>query len=192
MLRFGADQVVYERGSDCLDVFFIFEGLIRIDRCARRGDMAFFHYRRPGQIVGYYSAITGKAQGLTATAAEPALLGRMGASDFNEMILSRRPLSAYMLRMVTALLRSESNRISHLILLDACARVAAELLEHLEDKGGKTVHIEDRAEFAARIGMSRETTLARHLSALQRRGLLAVQGHEIHILDAAQLAEIVA
>ena len=77
MQRFGADQVVYERGSDCLDVFFIFEGLIPIDRCERRGDMAFFHYRRPGQMVGYYSAITGKVQGVTAPAAEPALLGRM-------------------------------------------------------------------------------------------------------------------
>jgi hypothetical protein len=74
-------------------------------------------------MVGYYSAITGKVQGVTATAAEPALLGRMCAADFNEMIL----------RMVTGLLRSESNRISHLILLDACARVAAELLEHLEE-----------------------------------------------------------
>jgi hypothetical protein len=41
ILRYGADQVVYERGSDCLDVFFIFEGLTRIDRCARRGDMGF-------------------------------------------------------------------------------------------------------------------------------------------------------
>jgi CRP-like cAMP-binding protein len=106
-----------------------------------RGNTAFFHYRRAGEMIGYYAAITGKPQAVTATAAEPSWLGRMPAADFMEMILSRRNLSTYMLRTVTGLLRSETNRLRHLILFDAHCRVAAELLEYLEETGGKVAHI---------------------------------------------------
>ena len=187
MLKFGAGEVVYERGSDCTDVFFIFEGLIKIDSCGARGEMTFFHYRKPGGMVGYYAAITGKVQTVTATAVESSVAGRMASADFMALILSRRETSEFMLKMVTGLLRSETNRIRHLIMLEAHCRVAAELLECVEETGSTVVEVPERVELAARLGMTRET-LARHLSALQKAGLIEIRKQRIHILDAAQLA----
>lgn len=190
MLRYGAGEVIYERRGDCMDVFFIFEGLVRVDSFALRGQTAFFHYRRPGQMVGYYAAMTGKSQPVTASAAQPALLGRMAAADFRGLVLSWPPLSAYMLQLGFEMLRRETDRLRQMILFDAPERIASELIACLEETGGSVVHIEDREEFAARLGMSRET-LSRHLSQLQRRGLVMVKGHDIHILEAAQLAEMI-
>jgi CRP-like cAMP-binding protein len=80
MLRYGDGEVIYEQHGETLDVFFIFEGRVRIDSSAMRGNSAFFHYRRPGDMVGYYAAITGKPQPVTATATGAAWLGRMGAA----------------------------------------------------------------------------------------------------------------
>src|SRR5262245_8948318 len=105
MVRYGAGEVIYERGGECMDVFFIFEGLVKVDISAMCGNTAFFHYRRPGDCIGWYAAFTGKPQPVTAWCAEPSYAGRMGAADFVEMVLSRRELSAYMLKRVTLLLR---------------------------------------------------------------------------------------
>jgi CRP-like cAMP-binding protein len=186
-LKFGAGEVIYERGGDCTDAFFIFEGLIKIDSCGSRGEMAFFHHRKPGSMIGYYAAITGKIQSVTATAVQSSVVGRMPSADFMALILSRPETSEYMLKMVTGLLRSETNRIRHLIMLEAHCRVAAELLELVEETGSTVVEVPERVELAARLGMTRET-LARHLSALQKQGLIDIRKQRVYILDAVQLA----
>jgi CRP-like cAMP-binding protein len=45
MQKFDAGQVAYERGGPCMDVFFIFEGKIRVDMQDQDGQVAFFDYR---------------------------------------------------------------------------------------------------------------------------------------------------
>ena len=188
--KYCAGRVIYERGGDCTDAFFIFEGRVKIDTSRAGGETAFYHYRKPGGMIGYYAAITGKLQTVTATAAEDTVLGRLNATEFMELVLSSRELSAYMLRFVTGILRSETNRIRHLILLDAPSRVAAELLEYVAESGSHLVEIPERDALASRLGMTRET-LARHLSELQRRRLIAIKKQKIHIRDLKQLSELV-
>ena len=68
MQKFDAGQVVYERRVVCRDVFFIFEGKIRSEAQDLHGDMAFFQLRGPGEIIGFYSAITDEPQPVTTAA----------------------------------------------------------------------------------------------------------------------------
>jgi len=188
MLKFEAGQVVYERDGPCMDAFFIFEGKIRIDMRDQNGEVAFFDYRYPGSFIGWFSAITDLPQPVTTSAMEKSLLGRMPGPAFMAMVLARRDLSAYMLRMMGERLISDTKRIGHLIVLDALRRVAAEILERA--RGAPVIIVPPRVDMAARLGMTRET-LAKQLSELGRRGLIRVDGNKVDILDARQLAELV-
>jgi CRP/FNR family transcriptional regulator len=180
--------VVFERGGDCTDTFFVFEGRIRIDTSNADGDTAFFYYRHPGQMIGWWASVTGMRHPNTATAVGDVVLGRLAAQEFMELVLSRRELSAWMLKFATTTLRAESNRIRYLTIMDAPRRVAAGLLEYVTESKNSVVEVPERDELASRIGMTRET-LARNLSDLQKRGLIKVQGQRITILQLDKLIE---
>lgn len=188
MLKYAPGEIVYERDGPCMDVFFIFEGKIRVDMQDQDGEVAFFEYRHPGWIIGWFSAITEQPQPVTATAMEKSLLGHMAGPEFMSLILSRSELSRYMLRMVGERLIADTRRIANLLVLDAIRRVGAEILERAE--GRAEVEVPDRVDWAARLGMTRQT-LATQLATLRRRGLIRIDGNKIRILDAKQLAELV-
>ena len=189
MLKYGAGEIVYERDGPCMDVFFIFEGKIRVDMQDQRGEVAFFDYRHPGCFIGWFSAITEQPQPVTATAVEKSLLGRLAGPEFMAMVLANRDVSAFMLRFMASRLISETRRITNLIVLDAVRRVAAEILERAR-VAGPMIEVPERVDWAARLGMTRQT-LAKQLSTLRRRGLIRIDGNKIHILDAKQLADLV-
>jgi CRP/FNR family transcriptional regulator, cyclic AMP receptor protein len=189
MQKYGRGEMVYERAGDCKDVFFICDGRVRIDTHDPHGEVAYYHARGPGEMIGYYSAITGKPQAVTATAVRASRLGRLPASEFMELLLAHPEMAHYMLQLVTEMLVSETKRIAHLITLPALPRVAAELLERAEVMGA-VVEVPERVELAARLGMTRPT-LAKRLSELRRRGIIRIEGNKIHVLDAKQLAELV-
>jgi CRP-like cAMP-binding protein len=187
--NYAPGETIYERGEDCTDAFFVFEGRIKTCAYGPGGEMAFFFHRKPGGMFGFYSAITGKPQTSTADAVEKSVLGRMTGADFMETILGHRGASEYMLKLVTGMLRAETNRITNLIVMEAPLRVVAELLEHLADTGSAVIDIPARAELAVRLGMTRET-LARHLSGLSKKGLIAIKKDKIQILQPDELSEM--
>jgi CRP-like cAMP-binding protein len=187
--KFDAGQVVYERGAVCRDVFFIFEGRIRSEAQDLHGNMAFFQSRGPGEIIGVYSAITDEPQPVTTAAVKKSLLGRLAGPEFMAVVLGNRDVSAFMLRLLAGRLVSETRRITHLIVLDALRRVGAEILERA-NVSGPVIEVPERVDLAARLGMTRQT-LAKQLSTLRRRRLIRIDGNNIHILDAKQLAELV-
>jgi len=119
---------------------------------------------------------------------EESLLGRMAGPAFMAMVLAKRELSAYMLRMMGERLISDTRRISQLIVLDALRRVAAEIVGRA--RGTAVIEVPDRVDLAARLGMTRET-LAKQLSELRRRGLIRIAGNKIHVLDPQQLTDLV-
>jgi|SRR5579862_1326055 len=189
MQKVDAGQVIYERGAVCREVFFIFEGKIRAEALDVHGDMAFFHARGPGEIIGMYSAITDEPQPVTTAAVQKSLLGRLAGPEFMAVVLANRDISAFMMRLLASRLISESRRITHLIVLDTLRRVAAEILDRAK-VAGPVIEVPERVDWAARLGMTRQT-LATQLSTLRRRGLIRIDRNNIHILDAKQLDELV-
>jgi CRP/FNR family cyclic AMP-dependent transcriptional regulator len=188
--KYNDEQVIYERGEKCTDAFFIFAGKVRFCTFNAEGKMAFFWHREPGGIFGFYSAITELPQTITAISVGQSAVGRMASADFMELILGHRALSEYMLKLVTHMLRAESNRITHLVTMEAPMRVVSEILDYAASSGNSLISMPGRVELAARLGMTRET-LARHLSELSKQGLIAIEKDQIRILDIKQLSELI-
>lgn len=188
--EYSAGETIYERDEDCTDAFFVFEGRVKVCTIGPAGEMAYFWDKLPGDFFGYYSAITGKPQTVQTTAVENTVLGRMSGPDFMNMVVSDKNLSTYMLRYITEILRSETSRVTDLLIMHAPLRVAAALHECLNETGSASVSIPSRTELASRLGMTRET-LARHLSDLAKQGIIEVKKDQIRIVEAQKLAEIV-
>jgi CRP/FNR family transcriptional regulator len=188
--RYPSGRVIYERGGDCLDAFFILEGRVRVDSCTAEGDTVFFHYRRPGTMIGWWASVSGRAQPVTATAADDVVLGRLLQKEFMDLVLGRRELSEWMLRFATTSLLNEANRIRYMTILSAPKRVAAGLVEYANDSETTVIEVPERVELASRLGMTRET-LSRELSKLQKQGVIAFEGEKIRILDMKQLTEAI-
>ncbi len=187
--EYSIGETIYERGENCTDAFFVFEGKVKECTFGPEGDMTLFFYKKAGEFFGYYSAITERPQTSTTIAVEKTILGRMSSRDFMSMILDQKELSSYMLKLVTGTLRSETNRITHLLVMDAPLRVVAAILDYVGETENTEINIPARAELASRLGMTRET-LARHLSDLAKKGLIAIDKDRIHVLAADKLADL--
>lgn len=190
MQEYAAQEIVYERGEQCTDAFFVFEGRVKVCTIGTTGEMAYFWDKLPGDFFGYYAAITGKPQTVQTTAVEKTVLGRMSGPDFMSMIVNDRNLSAYMLKYVTEILRSETSRVTDLLIMHAPLRVAAALYECVRESGNASVGVPSRPELASRLGMTRET-LARHLSHLAKQRIIEVKKDQIKVLDREKLADII-
>ncbi len=182
--------VIFERGDETTDIYFILEGATKSATYGPEGNLAYFKMRKEGDFFGYYSAVTGKPRTANMIAVGHTVLAKMSGKAFMELVLSHRALSEYMLKMVTELLRSETDRITNLITMDARGRLAAEIVSLCAAaKGdGRIVEIPPRNEFAARLGMTRET-LARNLSLFVQDGILELQQNHLHILDIERLSD---
>jgi CRP/FNR family transcriptional regulator, cyclic AMP receptor protein len=189
MQEYAIGATIYERGENCTDAFFVFEGQVKQCNFGPAGDMTLFFHKGPGELFGFYSAITERPQTSTSIAVENTILGRMSSRDFMAMVLDHRDLSSWMLKLVTGTLRSETSRITHLLVMDAPMRVVAAIMDYVSESESTVITIPARAELASRLGMTRET-LARHLSDLAKKGLIAVDRNTIRVLDADRLADL--
>jgi CRP/FNR family transcriptional regulator, cyclic AMP receptor protein len=186
MLTYKPGQVFHERG-EMSDIYFLFSGKVRIGIDNAHGESAFFRHRVAGEMLGFFSVLSGKCQPLKAVAVEETLAGRMQGEAFIKLLLANPRLSRCMMRMLAEMLVAETNHAGDMILLEAPRRVAAELLRRAAARGN-VFEIPGREELASRIGMKRET-LTRHLSELQKRGIIAIEIRKVEILDLEQLAE---
>jgi CRP-like cAMP-binding protein len=141
-------------------------------------------------MIGWWASVSGRAQPVTATAADDVVLGRLLQKEFMDLVLGRRELSEWMLRFATTSLLNEANRIRYMTILSAPKRVAAGLVEYANDSETTVIEVPERVELASRLGMTRET-LSRELSKLQKQGVIAFEGEKIRILDMKQLTEAI-
>ena len=188
--KYNIDETIYVRGENCTDAFFVLEGKVKQCNFGPDGDTTIFFYKKVGEFFGYYSAITERPQTSTTTAVEKTTVGRMNSKDFMKMVLDHKELSSYMLKLVTRTLRSETNRMTHLLVMDTSSRVVAAILDYMGEAESSIINIPARTELASRLGMTRET-LARHLSDLAKKGLIKMDKDKIHIVDLEQLADLI-
>jgi len=188
--KYDIGETIYERGENCTDAFFVLEGKVKQCNFGPDGDATLFFYKKEGDFFGYYSAITERPQTSTTIAVEKTTIGRMNSADFMSMVLGHKELSSYMLKLVTGTLRSETDRITHLLVMDTSMRVIAAILDYIGEAGSSVINIPARTELASRLGMTRET-LARHLSDISKKGLIKVDKDKIHVLDPEQLADLI-
>lgn len=191
---YGRDEVIIvEDDAKDQSFFVIAEGRVKVGLAGEDGREALLALLSAGDFFGEMSLLTGEPRSATVRAVEKSRLLTLRREDFLQA-LSRHPgLSASLLAEMSRRLRKSNRQVTSLALMRVCGRVAATLLELMEERGQRVrsqdgrlvVTIKNRPtqqQIADLSGTTRET-VSRVLTDLEKRGCIAVNGRELVILQ---------
>ena len=136
--------------------------------------------------------LAGANHALDARAIVTAQVAELPRAALQALLLQRPLLVPGFLAVLAEEVRRLSLHTHELMHKDASGRLAAWLHRHLQPSSGapSLLHLSERKrDIAAQLGMSPET-LSRQMRLLSQRGLIAVRGYHVQILDGAGLQRL--
>ena len=169
------NETVVDFEDATTDVFFVVQGSVRVlirtadgEHTQILGDFA------AGDLVGEMSAIDDAPRSARVEALIRTRLCVVPAAAFLDLVLTARSVGLHLMRLLTARIRGQNQRLLEHTVLPTRLRLAAELLRlsRLRPDGTRIVSPPPtHEELAARVGARRET-VSRELASLIRAGLL--------------------
>ena len=193
--RFPAGHELVHDGDRTDDVYFVVGGKVRATIFALSGKEVSFRDLGPGDVVGDLSAIDSGPRSATVVAIEESTVLSMSATAFWDVMESHPSVTAAMLRELTALVRSLSERVVEYSTLGVKNRLHAELLRLAQAAApgcdeARISPAPTHAEIASRIATHREA-VTRELSHLASSGLLARMSGGLVVKDVTRLKRMV-
>jgi CRP-like cAMP-binding protein len=190
---YAAGQTIILRDEGGNDVYFVVAGLARVVLYSAAGREVSFDEIGPGACVGELAAIDGGTRSAGVVALAPSLVAILPRAAFLETLAAEPKAALALLNRLAAALRQATARIFELSTLGAHNRVYAELLRLARPAaGGRTVirPIPAHGDIAARVSATRET-VARALSDLAKKGVVARERQELVLRDPKRLKTMV-
>lgn len=173
------------------DVFFILDGMVRVNSISPEGREVVFNDLGTGDIFGEFAAIDGMPRSATGVALTDCIVARMTAETFFALLKENGAVSTRLVQLLVAKIRRMSERVFEVSALAVRERVRRELLRMAADgtRSGQNVVIRPAPthyDLAARIGSHREA-VTRELNRLEHERVVEIGRREIRILDLGRL-----
>lgn len=193
--HYEANTQIVSCEDSATDVYFIVSGKVRVTIFSRSGKEVSFRDLAAGQLFGDMSAIDGGPRSASVVTLSDAIVVSMPAEVFWEVLRKHPAAAAVMLRELTQLIRSLSERVVEFSTLGVKNRIHAELLrlarKHMRDANKAViVPAPTHNEIASRVSTHREA-VTRELNHLAQEGLIERQRGGLAILDVARLSRLV-
>jgi CRP-like cAMP-binding protein len=190
--RHHAKDEVLGHGDAGTDVYFVAAGLVRAVIRANGSREIILGDIGAGEFFGELAAIDGRPRSASIVAVTGAMLARMPAAVFREMLHEHTDVRSQVLALLAARIRLLDNRVSEFATMDVRHRVFAELLRLSRPDGdgpGRAIVSPPpfHAEIAARISARREA-VTRELRALEDAGLVERRRGAIVLTNVQALA----
>lgn len=175
------------------DVFFILDGMVRINSFAPTGREVVFTDAGPGNVFGEFAAVDGLPRSATVFALTDCLLARMSAAAFADLLRENGTVSFRLVELLVVKIRHMTERVFEVSALAVRERVRRELLRLAADGApagaGRIIQpAPTHYEIAARIGTHREA-VTREFNRLEAERVIEVHRRQIRILDLRLLEE---
>lgn len=183
-LAVGPGALVLDFGDTTDDVFFVAEGAVRVVVRTPLGQEVILGDLGPGDVFGEMAVIDGAPRSANVTALQATRLCRLPGAAFLEVALRSPAVALRLVRVLTARLRLQDQRLFERDVLPARHRLASELLRlsRPREGGGAAGRVVSppppQHVLAARIGARRET-ISLMLGELAREGLVEVSARAI-------------
>ena len=190
-------QQIVSRESKDRHVHFIVSGAVRVGVYSASGREVAFRDVGAGKCFGEISAIDGLPRSANVEAITECTIASIAPQVFWALLEKHPQVMANVVRILTATIRSLSDRLFELSTLGIQNRVHAELLRLAREVGmrkGQSVILDPaprHVDIASRISANREQ-VTKELSAMARHGLVAKQGRALVVPSLARLEQIVA
>lgn len=192
---FPAGAGIVLQRDDRTDVFFIVSGTVRVTFHSKPGKDVQFRDQYAGECFGELSAIDGEPRSADVAALTDVFVGAIRADDFRDIATRYPAVGTKLLRQLTSMVRSLSDRVVELSTLGVANRIHAELLRLARHHGieGNTAQIEPaptHAELASRVSTQREA-VTKEIGRLVRDGILARTRAGLRVTDVGRLESMV-
>jgi CRP-like cAMP-binding protein len=189
-------QQIIARESKDRHVYLIVEGKVRVCVYSAAGRELAFRDVGAGQCFGELSAIDGLPRSANVEALEESTIASVPPQLFWTLLERHPSVMANVVRLLTATIRSLSDRLFELSTLGIQNRVHAEILRLAKEAGvrGGVASIDPaprHVDIASRISANREQ-VTKELSAMVRQGLVEKRARALVVPDVARLERIVA
>lgn len=193
--RYTAQEQIIDRQSEATDVFFVIDGSVRVVNYSLSGREITLDDLPQGDYFGELAAIDSAPRSASVMALTDCLVASLPQDQFLALLETHPPIALNVMKTLTKIVRTATDRIMDLSTLAANNRVQADLLRlaknHMEGKNEAGISpIPIHSDIASRASTTRET-VARVLSDLARNGVVERRKDVLMILDVGQLSDMV-
>ncbi|MBC7778824.1 MAG: Crp/Fnr family transcriptional regulator [Proteobacteria bacterium] len=179
--RYPRNAVIITEGdsSDCL--YVIVSGRVKVYLADEAGREVILNLHGPGEYIGEMS-LAGGVRTASVMTLEPCELSAVSQQAFRRFIASDPDATFHLIRKLIERLKTASDSVRSLALLDVYGRVARLLLDLADEHDGELVVREPmtQQEIGNRAGCSREM-VSRIFSDLSSGGYIRFEGRRIHL-----------
>ncbi len=193
--KFTAQEQIIDRQSETSDVFFVVEGDVRVVNYSLSGREITLDDLPLGSYFGELAAIDSEPRSASVMALTDCLVAALPQEQFLELLEKHPPIALKVMKSLTGIIRTATDRIMDLSTLAANNRVHADLLRmarnHMDDENIAAISpIPTHSDIASRASTTRET-VARVLSDLAKNGVVERRKKALVVLDVEQLSDMV-
>jgi len=193
--HYSTQEQIIDRQSETTDVFFVVGGTVRVVNYSLSGREITLDDLEAGNFFGELAAIDSAPRSASVMALKDCLIAAMPQDQFLLLLEKHPSIALKLMKMLTGIIRTSTNRIMDLSTLAANNRVHADLLRmaRSQKESGNVAHISPiptHSDIASRASTTRET-VARVLSDLARQGTVERQKDALVVVDVEKLSDMV-
>jgi CRP/FNR family transcriptional regulator, cyclic AMP receptor protein len=191
------DIILMEDDDSNQSLFIIAKGEVKVVLTAEDGREAILASLKEGDFFGEMALLDGEPRSATVRAVEESRLLTIRREDFLQAMKKQPDLSLTLLAEMSRRQRKSNRQISSLALMRVYGRVAATLLQLMEERGirsktkdGKSmIVVKDRPtqQFIADMSGTTRETVSRVLNFFQKKGYIVLDGKDLLILQEDEL-----
>ena len=189
--------ILMEDDDTSQSLFIIAKGEVKVVLTAEDGREAILASLKEGDFFGEMSLLDGEPRSATVRAVEDSRLLTIRREDFLSALRKQPDLALTLLGEMSKRLRKSNRQISSLALMRVYGRVAATLLQLMEERGMRTkakdgrsiIVVKDRPtqQFIADMSGTTRETVSRVLNYFQKKGYIVLDGKDLLILQEEEL-----
>lgn len=192
---YAAQEQIIDRQSETQDVYFVVSGAVRVVIYSLSGREITLDDVAAGGHFGDLAAIDGEPRSASVMALEDTVIAALSRERFLLLLSENFNFTLRLLRSLTRIIRSSTDRIMDLSTLAANNRVQADLLRlarnnMVGERRAEITPIPVHGDIASRVSTTRET-VARVLSDLSRQGVVERLKDRLVIADVDRLEDMV-
>jgi len=180
--RYPKGSVLINEGDESDSLYVILEGKVRVYLSDDSGKEVILRTQGSGEYFGELAIIDSAPRSASVITVETTRVSLVTRAGFEQCMREHEDLALQLIRSLATRVRSLTENVRNLALLDVYGRVARTLLSLARDQDGEQV-ISQRLthqELANMVGASREM-VSRIMKDLTEGGYIVIQDRRIHI-----------
>lgn len=187
--KYQANEMVVLEGEAQPGLYYLEYGWLKVVKISPAGREQTLRFLEPGETFNEIGVFTNQANPASAIALEPAAIWLIRREALLRLLQKRPEFAQHVVAKMAERMLYLVSLVTDLSLRPTTGRLARLLLEDASDDVLHRPRWYTQAELAARLGTVPDV-IQRALRGLEKDGFIAVEKHQIRILDRKSLTEI--